>query len=128
MSEGLRPMNRQYVHLSTDEKTAVEVGKRKINNNNPKEEKPVMIAICTIEAYNTGVYHFYQATDSVWLTDYVHPNNASIIIISIIAVSVKDRVVDIYITVYKQYIILVIYQDPIRKLHSQRHVSFVFLF
>ena len=30
MSEGLKPMNRQYVHLSTDENTAAQVGKRKI--------------------------------------------------------------------------------------------------
>ena len=29
MSEGLRPMNRQYVHLSTDKNTALQVGKRK---------------------------------------------------------------------------------------------------
>jgi RNA:NAD 2'-phosphotransferase (TPT1/KptA family) len=28
MSEGLRPMNRQYVHLSTDKNTALQVGKR----------------------------------------------------------------------------------------------------
>jgi putative RNA 2'-phosphotransferase len=28
MSEGLRPMNRQYVHLCTDENTAIQVGKR----------------------------------------------------------------------------------------------------
>ena len=29
MSEGLRPMNRQYVHLSADKNTALQVGKRK---------------------------------------------------------------------------------------------------
>lgn len=28
MKEGLRPMSRQYVHLSTDKKTAIQVGKR----------------------------------------------------------------------------------------------------
>ena len=72
MSEGLRPMNRQYIHLSTDENTAIRVGKRKINHY--KKEQPVIISVFAIEAYNTGAYHFYQATDLVWLTDYIHPN------------------------------------------------------
>ena len=72
MSEGLRPMNRQYVHLSTDEDIALQVGKRKTILK--KEEEPVIITIYAIEAYNTGVYHFYQASDSVWLTDYIYPN------------------------------------------------------
>ena len=72
MSEGLRPMNRQYVHLSTNKDIALQVGKRKTILK--KEEQPVIITICAIEAYNTGVYHFYQASDSVWLTDYMHPN------------------------------------------------------
>jgi putative RNA 2'-phosphotransferase len=71
MSEGLRPMNRQYVHLSTNENTAIQVGKRKTILK--KEEEPVIIATCS-SAYNTGVYHFYQASDSVWLSDYIHPN------------------------------------------------------
>jgi putative RNA 2'-phosphotransferase len=73
MSEGLRPMNRQYVHLSTDKNTALQVGKRKTILKK-EEEQPVIIAISAIEAYNTGVYHFYQASDSVWLSDYIHPN------------------------------------------------------
>ncbi len=73
MSEGLRPMNRQYVHLSTDKHTALQVGKRKTISKN-EEHQPVIIAISAIEAYNTGFYHFYQASDSVWLSDYIHPN------------------------------------------------------
>jgi len=72
ISEGLRPMNRQYVHLSTDENTAIQVGMRKIDFY--KKEKPVIVSVFAIEAYNTGVYHFYQATDLVWLADYIHPN------------------------------------------------------
>jgi putative RNA 2'-phosphotransferase len=74
MSEGLRPMNRQYVHLSTDKYTASQVGKRKTILKKEEEQQPVIIAISAIEAYNTGVYHFYQASDSVWLSDYIHPN------------------------------------------------------
>ena len=74
MSEGLRPMNRQYVHLSADKNTALQVGKRKTILNKEGEQQPVIIAIYAIEAYNTGVYHFYQASNSVWLSDYIHPN------------------------------------------------------
>jgi len=70
--EGLRPMNRQYVHLSADENTAIQVGMRKIDFY--KKEKPVIVSVSAIEAYNTGVYRFYQATDLVWLADYIHPN------------------------------------------------------
>jgi putative RNA 2'-phosphotransferase len=73
ISEGLRSMNRQYVHLSTDKHTALQVGKRKTISKN-EEHQPVIIAISAIEAYNTGVYHFYQASDSVWLSGYIHPN------------------------------------------------------
>jgi putative RNA 2'-phosphotransferase len=73
MSEGLRPMNRQYVHLSTDKNTALQVGKRKTILKK-EEEQPVIITISAIEAYYTGVYHFYQASDSVWLSDYIHPD------------------------------------------------------
>jgi putative RNA 2'-phosphotransferase len=54
MSEGLRPMNRQYVHLSTDKHTALQVGKRKTILKK-EEEQPVIISISAIEAYNTGV-------------------------------------------------------------------------
>ena len=74
MSEGLRAMNRQYVHLSTDRRTALQVGKRKMISKNEEEHEPVIIAISAIEAYNTGIYHFYRASDSVWLSDYIHPN------------------------------------------------------
>ena len=74
MSEGLRPMNRQYVHLSTDKHTALQVGKRKTILKKEEEQQPVIIAVSAIEAYNTGAHHFYQATDSAWLTDYINPN------------------------------------------------------
>jgi putative RNA 2'-phosphotransferase len=68
-------MNRQYVHLSTDKNTALQVGKRKtILKKEEGQQQPVIIAISAIKAYNTGVCHFYQASDSVWLSDYIHPN------------------------------------------------------
>ena len=74
MSEGLRPMNRQYVHLSTDKNTALQVGKRKTILKKEENQQPVIINISAIEAYNTGIYHFYRASDSVWLSDFIHPN------------------------------------------------------
>ncbi|MFL6408732.1 MAG: RNA 2'-phosphotransferase [Nitrososphaeraceae archaeon] len=70
MSEGLRPMNRQYVHLSIDKNTAIQVGKRKTDI----KRELVIMAVSAMEAYNTGAHHFYRATDLVWLTDYIHPN------------------------------------------------------
>lgn len=69
ISEGLRPMNRQYVHLSTNELTAIQVGKRKTD----LKEEPVIIVVSALEAYYRGV-HFYYATDLIWLTEYIHPN------------------------------------------------------
>ncbi|MFL6401789.1 MAG: RNA 2'-phosphotransferase [Nitrososphaeraceae archaeon] len=70
MSEGLRPMDRQYVHLSIDKNTAIQVGKRKTDI----KRELVIMAVSAMEAYNTGAHHFYRATDLVWLTDYIHPN------------------------------------------------------
>jgi putative RNA 2'-phosphotransferase len=72
MSEGLRPMNRQYVHLSTDENTAVQVGKRKIKSYT--KAAPVIISVSALEAHDTQVSHFYEATELIWLADYIHPN------------------------------------------------------
>ena len=72
MSEGLRPMNRQYVHLSTDENTAVQVGKRKIKSYT--KAAPVIISVSALEAHDMKVSHFYQATELIWLADYIHPN------------------------------------------------------
>ena len=39
-----------------------------------KQIEPVIIVISAVEAYITGAHRFYQATDLVWLTDYIHPN------------------------------------------------------
>jgi len=74
MSEGLRPMNRQYVHLSTDKNTALQVGKRKTILKKEEKQQPVIIAMSAIEAYNTEVCHFYQASNSVWLSNHIYPS------------------------------------------------------
>ncbi len=66
---GLQPMNRQYVHLSTDKKTAIEVGKRKANN-------PILITISSSKAHREGII-FYIGNDKVWLADQIPPKYLS---------------------------------------------------
>lgn len=61
-AEGLKPMNRLYVHLSKDVDTAVKVGKR--------HGKPVVYKISAGEMHRQG-YEFYLSENGVWLTKYV---------------------------------------------------------
>jgi putative RNA 2'-phosphotransferase len=63
--EGLRPMGRQYVHLSEDEETARAVALRRTN-------RPVILRIAAWKAYERG-QHFYVGNDNVWLVDAVAP-------------------------------------------------------
>jgi putative RNA 2'-phosphotransferase len=60
---GLMPMGRQYVHLSTDLATAVQVGRR-------KADVPVLLGIRAGEASAQGV-RFWQGNEMVWLADAV---------------------------------------------------------
>ncbi len=62
---GLLPMKRQYVHLSIDEATALEVGRR-------KTRKPVLLQVLSQRAHDKGV-HFYEGNEKVWLADGVPP-------------------------------------------------------
>lgn len=64
-SSGLLPMARQYVHLSVDEATAVEVGRR-------KAKKPTILRVLAAEAQAKGL-HFYEGNEKVWLADVVLP-------------------------------------------------------
>lgn len=59
MTEGLKPMSRQYVHLSADIETAMQVGKR-------RDSEPVILQIDTISALEAGI-KFYHANNKVWL-------------------------------------------------------------
>jgi putative RNA 2'-phosphotransferase len=61
--EGLKPMGRQYVHLSSDINTAVQVGKR-------RDQQPIILKIKAIVAYKNGI-SFYKGNDKVILADYV---------------------------------------------------------
>lgn len=60
--EGLRKMNRQYVHLSSDIEQATQVALRKTTN-------PIILKINALQASNSGVF-FYKETN-VWLCDFV---------------------------------------------------------
>ena len=61
--EGLRPMGRQYVHLSQDVETATLVGLR-------KSPDPVVLVVDTKAAHRAGV-SFYRGNEKVWLADTV---------------------------------------------------------
>lgn len=63
--EGLRPMGRQFVHLSVDRAMARQVGARKCKT-------PVVLAIHADAAHAAGIL-FYRGNDSVWLADDVPP-------------------------------------------------------
>ncbi|WP_376793516.1 RNA 2'-phosphotransferase [Thermogemmatispora sp.] len=63
--QGLKPMRRQYVHLSADLATASQVGKRHTN-------QPVVLVVRAREANEHGV-RFYRGNDQVWLADAIPP-------------------------------------------------------
>lgn len=64
--EGLEPMSRQYVHLSVDKDTALEVGRRKDN-------APTLLEIEATRAHGDGVL-FYEGNEYVWLADFISPD------------------------------------------------------
>jgi putative RNA 2'-phosphotransferase len=65
LAEGLKPMRRQYVHLSTDMETALLVGRRKAG-------APVLLQVRAEDAHRAGV-QFYLGKDDTWLADAVPP-------------------------------------------------------
>jgi putative RNA 2'-phosphotransferase len=65
IGDGLNPMDRQYVHLSVDLKTASQVGQR-------KAKQSVILKIKSLEGYQAGI-SFYRGNDCVWLADSVPP-------------------------------------------------------
>ena len=62
MREGLKPMGRQYVHLSADAETAVKVGRR--------HGRPVLFTVDAARMVGDGL-SFYCSENGVWLTDAV---------------------------------------------------------
>ena len=65
MREGLLPMSRQFVHLSTDVEMAWAVGSRHAS-------RPVVLHIDATAAHAAGI-PFYKGNDKVWLADEVPP-------------------------------------------------------
>lgn len=63
--EGLRPMRRQYVHLSADPETAARVGAR-------HAPEPVVLTVRAAEAAAAGI-PFYQAEPGVYLSGPIPP-------------------------------------------------------
>lgn len=61
--DGLKPISRQYVHLSVDRAAALEVGRR-------KSQVPVLFEIEARAAHDSGVA-FYTGNEKVWFADFV---------------------------------------------------------
>jgi len=64
--EGLKSMQRQYVHLSADIETALIVAKR-------HDSKPVLLKVAALLAHNNGVA-FYAETNGIWLSEAIAPH------------------------------------------------------
>lgn len=70
LNEGIKPMERLYVHLSSDKDTAVKVGSR--------HGKPFVFTVNAEKMYKDG-YYFFQSVNGVWLTDKVPPQYLEVI-------------------------------------------------
>lgn len=71
MEKGLLPMKRQYVHLSSDQETALQVGRR-------HDAHPALLQINTAEAEKDGI-EFFIGNDEVWLCRELPPEYIMVI-------------------------------------------------
>ena len=71
LTNGLLPMSRQYVHMSTTVDMAITVGKRRDNN-------PIILKINARKAFADGL-KFYVGNEYVWLCDFVPPKYIEIV-------------------------------------------------
>ena len=62
--DGLKPMNRQYVHLSADVGTARAVGMR-------HDKSPVILVIDALKMHSDGFKFFHSANDGTWMCENV---------------------------------------------------------
>ena len=62
--DGLLPMNRQYVHLSSDVATARKVGERHGKN-------PVILTVDAAKMHADGMKFFHSANDGTWMCENV---------------------------------------------------------
>lgn len=67
LKEGLKPMKRQWVHLSTTIENAKETAKRKTST-------PIILEIDAEKSRKNGI-KFYKATDKIYLARYIPPNH-----------------------------------------------------
>ncbi len=65
-AQGLRPQDRQFVHLSTTRQDALAVGKR-------HSQEAVVITVLARQAHEAGVT-FYQASSAIYLAREVPPH------------------------------------------------------
>jgi putative RNA 2'-phosphotransferase len=63
--EGLKPMERQYVHLSPNSETAIRVGARHADH-------PIVLSVRAADAHAAGV-EFYRADEAVYLVRHIPP-------------------------------------------------------
>lgn len=63
---GLKPMGRQYVHLTVRRDFAEIVGKR-------RDPKPVILEVIAVQAFESYV-PFYKANEDFYLADFVPPS------------------------------------------------------
>lgn len=63
LADGIRPMSRQFIHLSIDVPTALSVGRRHC-------KKPVLFEVLAQEAAEAG-YAFYEGNPQTWLADFI---------------------------------------------------------
>lgn len=62
LRDGLRPMKRTHVHLSSDEETARRVGQRRGD--------AIILSIAAAALHRAGA-EFYRSSNGVWLVDHV---------------------------------------------------------
>ncbi len=64
LKDGIRPMSRQYVHLSSTIEVATKVGQR--------HGKPIVLIVDAAAMYRDGI-KFFLSSNGVWLTAHVAP-------------------------------------------------------
>lgn len=62
--QGIHSAKRRYVHLSSNEETALKVGSR--------HGKAIVLTIDTTQMFKEG-FKFFKADNGVWLTDHILP-------------------------------------------------------
>jgi len=63
--KGILAMSRDYVHLSTTQDIATEVGRRKVS-------KPIVLVVNAQKMFLDG-FQFFKGNDKIWLTTHVPP-------------------------------------------------------